>query len=131
MTTPLISVKELAAALGVSDDTIRRAAWRRTIPSFRIGKILRFDMEAVRETIQQPARLVHRHGPEVSPIDHHRPKQSNSLSSPAPIGWTRNRRTPMKATQRGTDRSASAGRTDRRQPTARPEQTPPGSKTGA
>ena len=86
MTAPLISVKELAAALGVSDDTIRRAAWRGTIPSFRIGKILRFDMEAVRETIQQPAWVVNRRDPDVSPTGHNRPKQSNSLSRLAPIG---------------------------------------------
>ena len=48
MHTPLVSVKELAAELGVSAKTIRRAVWRGAIPFFRIGKALRFDVEAVR-----------------------------------------------------------------------------------
>ena len=47
MRIPLLSVKELAVEFGVSDDTIRRAAWRGTIPFFRIGSVLRFDLEAV------------------------------------------------------------------------------------
>ncbi|MSQ77215.1 MAG: DNA-binding protein [Nitrospiraceae bacterium] len=62
MKTPLLSVKELAAALGVSDDTIRRAAWRGSIPSFRIGKILRFDVDAVREAMRQRTRFVNPRG---------------------------------------------------------------------
>ena len=86
MTTPLISVEELAAALGVSDDTIRRAARRGDIPSFRIGKILRFDMVAVRDAMQQHMRPATRSCPELSQTGHNRPKQSNSHSSAARLG---------------------------------------------
>jgi len=53
MKTPLLSVKELAFEFGVSDTTIRRAAWRGTIPFFRIGRVLRFDLEAVLESTRQ------------------------------------------------------------------------------
>ncbi len=47
MRTPLLSIKELAVDFGVSEATIRRAVWRGAIPYFRIGKVLRFDLEAV------------------------------------------------------------------------------------
>ena len=62
MRTPLLSVKELAFEFGVSDDTIRRAVWRGIIPFFRIGRVLRFDLEAVLEATRQrtPPRLAGR-----------------------------------------------------------------------
>jgi excisionase family DNA binding protein len=58
--TPLLSVKELAVEFGVSDATIRRVVRRRAIPFFRIGRVLRFDLDAVLEATQQraPARPV-------------------------------------------------------------------------
>ena len=48
----LLSVKELAAELGVSVDSIRRAFWNGRIPAFRICKILRFDLDQVRNAFQ-------------------------------------------------------------------------------
>jgi excisionase family DNA binding protein len=63
MRIPLLSVKELAAELGVSAATVRRAVWRGAIPSFRIGRVLRFDVDAVLEAMRQYAQArqkVHR-----------------------------------------------------------------------
>ena len=47
MKRTLLSVKEIAQALGVSSQSIRRAYWRGDIPSYRISKILRFDLARV------------------------------------------------------------------------------------
>ena len=47
MTRTLLSVKEIAQALGVSSQSIRRAYWRGDIPAYRITKILRFDLARV------------------------------------------------------------------------------------
>lgn len=55
MHTPLVSVKELAAELGVRVDTIRRAMWKRIIPSLWTGKLLRFDADDIRKAAQQHA----------------------------------------------------------------------------
>lgn len=51
----LLSVKELAEELGVHEDTIRRAYWKKTIPAERICKLLRFDLEKVRRAMQRKA----------------------------------------------------------------------------
>lgn len=48
----LLSVKELAEALGVSVDTIRRAYWKGAIPGFKICKVLRFDLVCIRQTLR-------------------------------------------------------------------------------
>ncbi len=48
----LLSVKELAAELGVSVDTIRRAYWKGEIPGFRIYKVLRFNLEVVQRVME-------------------------------------------------------------------------------
>ena len=47
MKRTLLSVKEIAQALGVSSQSIRRAYWRGDIPAYRIIKILRFDLEPI------------------------------------------------------------------------------------
>ena len=47
MKRTLLSVKEIAQALGVSSQSIRRAYWRGDIPAYRITKILRFDLARV------------------------------------------------------------------------------------
>ena len=52
MKTLDLSIKELAAIIGVSTDTIRRAARRGEIPSTRVGTAYRFDLRQVR---RQPA----------------------------------------------------------------------------
>ena len=47
MKRTLLSVKEIAQELGVSVQSIRRAYWRGEIPTYRISKMLRFDLERV------------------------------------------------------------------------------------
>ena len=42
-----LSVKELAAELGVHEDTIYRAHLRKLIPVKKVCKVLRFDLEIV------------------------------------------------------------------------------------
>ena len=47
MKRTLLLVKEIAQALGVSSQSIRRAYWRGDIPAYRITKILHFDLARV------------------------------------------------------------------------------------
>ncbi len=49
MKPTLLSVKEIALALGVSTQSIRRAYWKGDIPAFRVCTMLRFDLERVRQ----------------------------------------------------------------------------------
>jgi len=51
----LLSVKELAEELGVHEDTIRRAYWKKAIPAERICRLLRFDLEKVRRAMERKA----------------------------------------------------------------------------
>ena len=47
----LLSVKELAVALGVSEDSVRRAYLKGEIPGARLCRMIRFDLNRVLETI--------------------------------------------------------------------------------
>jgi excisionase family DNA binding protein len=47
MKTKNLSIKELAAFIGVSTDTIRRAVRRGEIPATRVRTALRFDLQEV------------------------------------------------------------------------------------
>jgi excisionase family DNA binding protein len=47
-----LSIKELAAFIGVSTDTIRRAVRKGEIPSTRVRTALRFDLQKVRTCMQ-------------------------------------------------------------------------------
>jgi len=47
MKTSDVSIKELAAFIGVSTDTIRRAVRRGEIPAIRVKTALRFDLQEV------------------------------------------------------------------------------------
>lgn len=47
MKTKHLSIKELAAFIGVSTDTIRRAVRRGEIPATRVRTALRFDLHKV------------------------------------------------------------------------------------
>ena len=58
MNTKQLSIKELAALLGVSTDTIRRAARSKLIPSSREGTAYRFDWEKVRQAMRGRAQEV-------------------------------------------------------------------------
>ncbi len=48
-----VSVRELAALLRVSTDTIRRAYRRGDLPAIRVKTALRFDLEEVRRLMQR------------------------------------------------------------------------------
>jgi excisionase family DNA binding protein len=50
-----MSIKQLAALLGVSTDTVRRAARSGLIPSTREGTAYRFDWEKVRQAMRARA----------------------------------------------------------------------------
>jgi excisionase family DNA binding protein len=55
MAKTLMSIKQLAELLGVSTDTIRRAARSRLIPSTREGTAYRFDFKKVRQAMERRA----------------------------------------------------------------------------
>ncbi|NGZ96368.1 MAG: hypothetical protein CV089_09615 [Nitrospira sp. WS110] len=50
-----VSVRELAALLRVSTDTIRRAYRQGDLPAIRVKTALRFDLEEVRRLMQRQA----------------------------------------------------------------------------
>ena len=55
MKTSDLSVKELAAFIGVSTDTIRQAVRKGEIPSTRVGTAYRFDLHQVRHQMERNA----------------------------------------------------------------------------
>ena len=55
MNTSDLSIKELAAVIGVSTDTIRRAVRRGEIPATRVRTALRFDLQEVLTCMQRNA----------------------------------------------------------------------------
>jgi excisionase family DNA binding protein len=48
----LLSVKELAFELGISEKSVRRAYRKREIPGERICRMIRFDLDRVREAMR-------------------------------------------------------------------------------
>jgi excisionase family DNA binding protein len=57
MKTSDLLIKELAAIIGVSTDTIRRAARRGEFPSTRVGRAYRFDLRQVRHQMERNAAV--------------------------------------------------------------------------
>ena len=57
MKTADLSIKELAAFIRVSTDTIRRAVRRGEIPATRVRTALRFDLQEVRTCMQRNAAI--------------------------------------------------------------------------
>jgi excisionase family DNA binding protein len=57
MNTSDLSIKELAAIIGVSTDTIRRAVRKGELPATRVGTAYRFDLRQVRAQMQRNARV--------------------------------------------------------------------------
>ena len=57
MQTSDLSIKELAAFIGVSTDTIRRVVRRGEIPATRVGTALRFDLHEVRTCMERNAEV--------------------------------------------------------------------------
>ena len=55
MKTSDLSIKELAAYIGVSTDTIRRAVRKAEIPARRVRTALRFDLQEVHTCMQRSA----------------------------------------------------------------------------
>ena len=55
MKTKNLSIKELAAFIGVSTDTIRRAVHKGEIPATRVATAYRFDLQEVRTCMQRNA----------------------------------------------------------------------------
>ena len=56
MKTQHLSIKELAAYIGVSTDSIRRAVRKGEIPSTRVRTALRFDLQEVLTCMQRNAK---------------------------------------------------------------------------
>jgi len=50
-----LSIKELAAFIGVSTDTIRRAVRKGELPATRVGTAYRFDLRQVRHQMERNA----------------------------------------------------------------------------
>ena len=57
MKTRSLSIKELAAFIGVSTDTIRRAVRTGAIPATRVRTALRFDLQKVLACMQRNAEV--------------------------------------------------------------------------
>lgn len=55
MKTTDLSIKELAAYLGVSTDTIRRAVRKGELPATRVGTAYRFDLRQIRAQMERNA----------------------------------------------------------------------------
>lgn len=54
-----ISVRELAGALRVSTDTVRRAFRKGEIPAIRVGTALRFDLDEVLRCMQRKVETIY------------------------------------------------------------------------
>ena len=55
MKTSNLSIKELAAFIGVSTDTIRRAVRKGEIPTTRVGTAYRFNLHQVQHQMERNA----------------------------------------------------------------------------
>ena len=67
MKTKDLSIKELAAFIGVSTDTIRRAVRRGALPATRVGTAYRFDLHQVRHQMERNAVVRLRKGSASAP----------------------------------------------------------------
>lgn len=56
MNTKKLSIKELAAFIGASTDTIRRAVRKGEIPATRVRRALRFDLQKVSTCMRRNAK---------------------------------------------------------------------------
>ncbi len=78
MKTTNLSIKELAAIIGVSTDTIRRAARAGEMPFTRIGTAYRFDLRQVHAQMERNAREPYRKGSANAPGGGSRPRAAQS-----------------------------------------------------
>lgn len=73
----LLSAKELAVHLSVHEWTVKRAYRLGLIPGERLGRLLRFDLEAVREAMREQGRAGQEgHGNGSARIGDSRPRKS-------------------------------------------------------
>jgi excisionase family DNA binding protein len=64
-----LTARQLAKVLQVSESTVRRLARQRRIPSVRVTpKIIRFHLDAVRESLDVPKHRIRR-GEYTEPVD--------------------------------------------------------------
>lgn len=84
MKTSDLSIKELAALMGVSTDTIRQAARRGDIPSTRVGTAYRFNLRQVWRQMARSAAVSLQRGSAGAPGGASRPRAPQN----APIGNT-------------------------------------------
>ena len=47
------NVKEIAELLGISEKTVRKYVWKRTIPYLKIGGHVRFDIDKINAWLEQ------------------------------------------------------------------------------
>ena len=80
MKTTDLSIKELAAIIGVSTDTIRRAVRKGEIPATRVGTAYRFDLRKVGHQMERNAVVRLRRGTAGAPGGASRPR----AGQPAP-----------------------------------------------
>jgi excisionase family DNA binding protein len=78
MKTKDLSIKELAAIIGVSTDTIRRAVRKGEIPFTRAGTAYRFDLRHVRAQMERKARERFQRGSAGAPGGESRPRASQN-----------------------------------------------------
>ncbi len=78
MKTTNLSIKELAAYLSVSTDTIRRAARAWEMPFTRVGTAYRFDLRQVRAQMDRKARERFQTGSAGAPGGESRPRAAQS-----------------------------------------------------
>ncbi len=78
MKTTNLSIKELAAYLGVSTDTIRRAARAGEMPFTRVGTAYRFDLRQVVQPMERNGRVPIRRGSASAPGGESRPRASQN-----------------------------------------------------
>ena len=69
-----LSIKELAAFIGVSTDTIRRAVRKGEIPATRVGTAYRFDLPKVCAQMERNARGSYRNDTASAPGGESRPR---------------------------------------------------------
>lgn len=67
MKTKNLSIKELAAFIGVSTDTIRRAIRKGELPATRVGTAYRFDLRQVQHQMERNAGVRIRKGSASAP----------------------------------------------------------------
>ena len=78
MKTSDLSIKELAAFIGVSTDTIRRAVRKGELPATRAGTAYRFNLRQVRNQMERNAVVRLRRGSASAPDGESRPRAARN-----------------------------------------------------